>query len=371
MDLSFLTERLGDTGAGAALGGLIGLSFGYFAQRSKFCLRAATIEVGRGSFGPRLAIWLLVFSVAIVATHALIAFGYVGTTGIRALNQRSSLSGAIVGGLMLGAGMVLARGCPSRLLVLAGQGNLRSALSGLIFAVTAQAAIAGILSPVRTSVASLWMIDGGALDASHLMGLGPRLTLVAALIWAAAAVYFAMRSGISAWGWVGSIGVGLAIMGGWLVTYWISLQSFDPQPLKSVTFSGPSARVLMLLLSPPGQPIDFDIGLVPGVFFGAFLGAWSGGDLKLEGFQGGHAMRRYLVGAVLMGFGSMLAGGCAVGSVSNSAVFATTAWVALGAMWAGSILTDAIVDWPSERGRTLSDTVAAALGRTRKAAVER
>lgn len=354
MDLSWLTERLGDAGTGALTGLVIGLLFGFFAQRSKFCLRAATIEVGRGSFGPRLAIWLLVFAAAIVATHALIAFGYIGTSGIRVLNLRSSMSGAIVGGLLLGAGMVLARGCPSRLLVLAGQGNLRSLLSGLIFAVTAQAAIGGVLSPLRTGLASLWMIDGEALDASQLMGLGPKWTLTAAFLWLLAAVYFAVRSGIARWGWVGSIGVGLAIAGGWLVTYWLSLQSFDPQPLKSVTFSGPSARMLMLVLSPAGPPIDFDIGLIPGVFTGAFLGAWSGGELKLEGFQGGHAMRRYLVGACAMGFGGMLAGGCAVGSVSNSAVFATTAWVALGAMWAGAMLTDALVDWPSERGTTLS-----------------
>ena len=338
---------------------IIGLLFGFLAQKSKFCLRAATLEVGRGSFGPKLAIWLLVFSAAIVGTHALIAFEVIGTSGIRVLNLSSSLSGALIGGALLGAGMVLARGCPSRLLVLAGQGNLRSLLSGLIFAVTAQAAIGGSLSPLRTWLASLWMLDGPALDASHVMGLSAKATLVTALIWLSAAIYFAARSKLPMWGWIGSIGVGLTIMAGWLVTYWLSLQSFDPQPLKSVTFSGPSARVLMLLLTPPGQPLDFDIGLVPGVFLGAFLGAVTGRELKLEGFQGGHAMRRYIAGAVLMGFGGMLAGGCAVGSVSNSAVFATTAWVALFSMWLGAMLTDALVDWPAERRMTLRDAFAA------------
>lgn len=354
MDLSFLTEKLGDTLAGAVIGLVVGLSFGFFAQRSRFCLRAATIDVGRAAFGHRLAVWLFVVSVAIVSTHALIAFGVIGTTGIRILNQRGSLSGAAIGGAMLGAGMVLARGCPSRLLVLAGQGNLRSLLSGLVFAVTAQAAIGGILSPLRTGLAQLWMIDGAALDASNVMHLGPKGTTLAALVWAIAAVYFAVRSRIPFWGWVGGIGIGVSIVGGWLLTYWLSLQSFDPQPLKSVSFSGPSAHTLMLMVMPPGQhPIDFDIGLVSGVFLGAFLGAAWGGELKLEGFQGGHAMRRYLVGAGLMGFGAMLAGGCSVGSVSNAAVFATTAWVALGSMWFAAMLIDALIDWPSERGFTL------------------
>ncbi len=347
MDFTSLIERFGDAGTGTLLGLLIGLSFGFLAQKSKFCLRAATIEVGRGTFGPKLAIWLLVFSAAIVGTHALIAFGIIGTSGIRVLNMRGSVSGAIIGGLLLGAGMVLARGCPSRLLVLAGQGNLRSLFSGLLFAVTAQAAVGGILSPLRLWLASLWMIDGAQLDASSLMGLGAKTTLVAALIWLAAALYFAARSRLSLWSWIGGIGVGLTIMAGWLLTYWLSQQAFDPQPLKSVTFSGPSARVLMMTLTPPGQPLDFDIGLVPGVLLGSFLGALSGGELKLEGFEGGRSMRRYIAGAVLMGFGGMLAGGCAVGSVSNSAVFATTAWVALFAMWVGAMLTDASLDKPA------------------------
>ncbi len=50
-------------------------------------------------------------------------------------------------------------------------------------------------------------------------------------------------------------------------------------------------------------------------------------------------------GAVLMGFGGMLAGGCAVGAgVSGSSIFSLTAWVALSSMWAGAALTDYLVD---------------------------
>ena len=41
---------------------------------------------------------------------------------------------------MFGCGMVLSRGCASRMLVLSANGNLRALLSGLVFAVTAQAA---------------------------------------------------------------------------------------------------------------------------------------------------------------------------------------------------------------------------------------
>jgi len=55
--------------------------------------------------------------------------------------------------------------------------------------------------------------------------------------------------------------------------------------------------------------MEFDIGLVPGVVLGSFLAALSGRELKLEGFKDGHSKRRYIVGAICMGFG-----GCAVGA---------------------------------------------------------
>ena len=107
--------------------------------------------------------------------------------------------------------------------------------------------------------------------------------------------------------------------------------------------------VLMLVLSPPGQQLNFDLGMVPGVFLGSFIAAWFARELKLEGFQGGHAMRRYIIGAVLMGFGGMLAGGCAVGAgISGAAIFALTAWLALIGMWLGGGLTNWLVDRPHQ-----------------------
>ncbi len=106
----------------------------------------------------------------------------------------------------------------------------------------------------------------------------------------------------------------------------------------------------MLFLSPPGQVVDFDTGLVPGVLIGAFVAAFFSGEVKIEGFKGGHAMRRYLIGAVFMGFGGMLAGGCSVASVSGSAVFATTSWLTLFAIWIGAMATDRLVDSGIETG---------------------
>ena len=51
MDLALILEKYGDSPVLALGGLLIGLMFGFFAQRSKFCLRAAVIEFWQQKYG--------------------------------------------------------------------------------------------------------------------------------------------------------------------------------------------------------------------------------------------------------------------------------------------------------------------------------
>jgi uncharacterized membrane protein YedE/YeeE len=61
-------------------------------------------------------------------------------------------------------------------------------------------------------------------------------------------------------------------------------------------------------------------------------------------------MPRYIIGAIFMGFGSMLAGGCAVGAgMTGGAIFAVTAWLTLGGMWIGGGAADYLLDRPRNR----------------------
>lgn len=345
MNLDFMLEPLGDRSSIALIGLLTGTLFGFFAQRSRFCLRSATLEFWRRSGTEKLAVWLFAFSTAVLATQLFSLLGWFDASTSRQLSSRGSLSGALVGGLLFGIGMVLARGCSSRMLVLAANGNLRALLAGLIFAVTAQAALAGILAPARLWIASWWTVAPETRNLLGLLGLGHGGGLLFGLLWAAAALFFARRARLFAWGLWGGIGVGFMVALAWLLTYQVSQQAFEPIPVEALSFTGPSASTLMLFLSPPGQPLDFDLGLVPGVALGSFTAAWRGKELKLEGFKDGHSMRRYIFGAMSMGFGGMLAGGCAVGAgVSGAAIFALTAWLTLIGMWLGAGLTDWLVD---------------------------
>jgi len=357
MNLATLLEQYGESTV-LAMGGLcIGALFGFFAQRSKFCLRAAVIEFWHHKFGEKLSVWLLAFSTAVVVVQALILLHSLDVGTARQIASRGSLSGALIGGLLFGAGMIMTRGCASRLLVLSANGNLRALLSGLIFAVTAQAALSGALAPLRNTISAWWTVEGGpARDLLAITGLGHWGGLVFGLVWFAAALYFSVRSGWGLWKWVGGIGTGLMVAAGWWFTHLISSNSFQVVQIQGLTFSGPSAEWLMRVLSSPAPAIGFDFGLLPGVFAGAFIGAWVGKDFQLEGFKDGYSMRRYIAGAIFMGFGSMLAGGCAVGAgMTGGSIFALTAWLALIGMWAGAGLTDRLLDkqtdvnQPSER----------------------
>jgi uncharacterized membrane protein YedE/YeeE len=344
--LGVLVDRWGENATLAAGGLAVGMGFGFFAQRSRFCLRSAVIEFARNVTGGKLTVWLFAFATAILATQLLAAAGAFDAAEARQISARGSLSGAALGGALFGVGMILARGCSRRLLVLAAQGNLRSVISGLVFAVAAQASWTGIAAPLRQWISGWWTVEGGtARDLLARTGIGHGGAIAFGLLWLGAAIVWARRQRVSAWGWAGAVGVGLAVTAAWWFTYAVSRVAFESHPIQALSFTGPSAEVLTRVLFAGDKPVNFDLGLVPGVFLGSFLAAWSFGELKLEGFEGGASMRRYIVGAVLMGFGGMLAGGCAVGAgLSGAAIFTITSWVTLTAMWAGAALTDRLMD---------------------------
>ncbi len=347
MPMAQWLEAYGNPTVLATGGAMIGGLFGFFAQRSRFCLRAAVIEFWHRRFGDKLSVWLLAFASAVIAVQLMILAGWLDTNNARQISATGSLSGALIGGLTFGIGMVMTRGCASRLLVLSANGNLRALLSGLIFAVTAQSALSGVLSPVRLAISSWWTVPGGAArDLLAITGLGHSAGLAMGGVWLIAALYFSWRSpNRSFWMWVGGIGTGLMVAAAWGFSQWVARESFDPAQIQGLTFSGPSAEWLMRVVQWPWPPIGFEFGLMPGVFMDSLIGALIGKDWKLEGFTDGYSMRRYIGGAVLMGFGSMLAGGCAVGAgVTGGAIFALTAWISLVGMWAGAGLTDRWLD---------------------------
>lgn len=330
-----------------------GLLFGAAAQHSRFCLRAATIEFWSRRIGPRTSIWLIVFCTALFVTQILITAGFLDVSNARQLAATGSVSGAVIGGALFGSGMILARGCASRLLILSATGNLRALVTGLVLTLSAQASLRGVLSPFREQLTGLWTIDGGAArNLLNWLGIDRWAFVVIAIFGLGAALFRSRRQAIPLSETIAAILVGGAVAFGWWATFAISETSFEPISISSVTFTGPSADTLMALINERSVALSFSLGLIPGVFIGSFAMSIATGSFEIQRFHSEGGMERYLLGAAMMGFGSMLAGGCAVGAgVSGGAILAMTAWLALTFMWIGALFTQAILSGHQTRRR--------------------
>jgi hypothetical protein len=138
--------------------------------------------------------------------------------------------------------------------------------------------------------------------------------------------------------------VGGAVALAWILTYAISVASFEVVPVAGITFTGPATDTLMAFVTERYMPMTFGVGLVPGVFVGAGVGVLIFREWRLERFGADTPMERYIVGAIFMGFGAMLAGGCAVGSaMSGGAIMSLTAWVAALFIWIGGVTTSLVL----------------------------
>ena len=343
-----LLDRFGEPAVMCVVGLLVGLLFGAAALHSRFCLRAATVEVTDGRPGPRMTIWLVAFFAALLSVQVAILWGVLDTSSARQLAATGSVSGAIIGGVIFGIGMILARGCVSRLLVLSATGNLRAIITGLVVTIVAQASLRGALAPARDSLATLWTVPGGEMR-SILVALGLNIEVMAAVAAVALvlALILGLRQRVAISELLAAALVGLAVFAGWAATHAVAQASFEVIQVQSVTFTGPSTDTLMALVGAPDVIPSFGLGLVPGVFTGALIAAWIKGEARIQRFDADTPMERYLVGGVLMGFGSMLAGGCAVGAgMAGGSILALTAWIAVFCMWVGAMATH----WLMSRG---------------------
>ena len=198
---------------------------------------------------------------------------------------------------------------------------------------------------MRSAINDWWTIDSSSRDMIGMFHMGHGGAILFSMFWLALGVAVGIRAGVRVLTALWAAGVGMTVAAAWAFNYAMSTSSFEMAPVHSLSFTSPSADVLMYVLSPPGGGLSFDLALIPGVFLGSFFaGAW-GRDLKLEGFHDGAGMRRYIAGGALMGFGGVLAGGCAVGAgVSGASVFSVTAWIVLWSMWIGAVLTDRVLD---------------------------
>lgn len=314
---------------------VIGVLFGILGQITKFCFRRSLIGEDRVAAA---GVWLTALAFAVIGTQAAVAMGWITFADHRFMVSDVPVAAIAVGGLLFGAGMVLTRGCVSRLTILAGSGNLRAALVLVVFAIVAHATLKGLLAPLRVALGSLTVDMGAHVNLAALPG---GAWLWAGLI-AVASLAYAMRSGNRAGSLVMAASIGLLVPLAWVGTGFILYDEFDPIAMESLSFTSPAADSLFWTIASSAVPASFGVGLLGGVIVGAFIASISFGGFGWQSFDSPAQTGRYMGGAALMGVGGVLAGGCTLGAgLSGVPTLSVAAIVAIVMIAVGALATNA------------------------------
>lgn len=319
--------------ASLILGLALGAVFGIAAWISRFCLRRGVVGEGAEGRAAR-GVWVMALLVALLGTQGLVAAGWLDLSGFRMAASELPWLAVLLGGLLFGVGMVLARGCISRLTVLGGAGNLRALTVVTVVAIVAHATMKGVLAPLRVALGGVTFDLGQASTAAGLPG-GAGLWAAVIALGAAALVW---RSGARPRDLALAAVIGALIPLGWWGTGVALYDDFDPIALQSMAFTGPWTDALFYAVAGTSVAPGFGAGLIGGTLIGGFVAAAAAGGLQLESFTAPRETLRYVAGGALMGFGGVLAGGCTIGAgLSGVSTLSVAAALALAAIILGGL----------------------------------
>lgn len=294
----------------SAIGGLLlGIAFGALVERSNFCVAGALSDHLLTKDHRRLKSLFLATATAILCTQFLNNLGLIDIAQSLYRSRETSLL-PLLGGLIFGYGMGLSGGCPGRQLVRLGGGYLIAVLPLAATGLLAYATLRGPLSGAR-----LWLDHTLSLSyLSNGLPLGTSLTVFFAISITAIALvaaYFGQK--LRSHDWLGGIGIGLLVTLGWLVTTLGQKDAFDIVPLTSFTFVAPLDQSIRSLLHPSDFHLSFGLASTAGVVVGAALSRRLAKPITWTITPHASEWTRLTLGGALMGFGGVLALGCAIG----------------------------------------------------------
>ena len=363
---------------------VIALLMGAIVNKTNFCTMGAVSDlVNIGDTG-RFRAWLFAIAVALLGVTVLESSGLVNVSASFPPYRGSQLIWAenLLGGILFGIGMTLASGCGNKCLVRIGGGNLKSIL---VFAVIAAIAYF-MVNPFPGTDQTLFTVlfynwirplaidlgssqDLGTLVAGSVDAASARMIIGGALGALLVVITFSSRDFRGSFDNVlGGLAVGLAVLAAWYVTSNVqldidgeqyTLQSYaqqwdflaesdqgkpaDTRPLmpQSFTFINPMGQTAGYSASGFNSAyLTFGVMAVAGVILGSLLWALLSRSFRFEWFASFRDFLNHFVGAILMGFGGVLALGCTIGQgITGISTLALGSFVAFGGIVFGSALT--------------------------------
>jgi uncharacterized membrane protein YedE/YeeE len=363
---------------------IIALIMGAVANKTNFCTMGAVSDwVNMGDKG-RFRAWMLAIAVAVIGVVVLESLGLVNATSAFPPYRGGQLIWAenLIGGLTFGIGMTLASGCGNKTLIRIGGGNLKSVMVLLVISVIAYFMVNPFPGTDKTLFSVLfypWIrplaIDAGAAqDLGTLIGgteSALTVRLVIGLILVAALLFFVFKSADFRKSFdniLGGLIIGLAVLGAWYVSSNIHIDAdgetlsllgyYNQWDMLSDSNAGKPAAGAALspqsftFINPMGQTLGyaasgfsnslltFGVMALLGVIAGSFLWSLVNRSFRIEWFASVGDFVNHLIGAILMGFGGVLAMGCTIGQgITGISTLAVGSFITLISIVLGSALT--------------------------------
>jgi uncharacterized membrane protein YedE/YeeE len=335
---------------------VIALIMGAVVNKTNFCTMGAVSDmVNMGDYG-RFRAWLLAIAVAMLGVTGLEYLGMVEVNDTFPPYRSGQLvfGENILGGLLFGIGMTFASGCGNKTLIRIGAGNLKSVLVFIIIALIAWYMINPFPGSDQTLFSVLFYewIRPISTDLGSHQDIGAVLSpdnaaisrLIAGMFIGLLLLFLIFRSAdfrSSRDNILGGVVVGLVILGAWYTSSNIAVNADDSlysmsdyyeewdmladddtgKPERSTAVAAQS----FTFINPIGQSygytiagfdramISFGLVAVFGVILGSLLWALLSRSFRLEWFVDMKDFFMHAIGAVLMGFGGVLAMGCTIG----------------------------------------------------------
>ena len=339
---------------------VISVVLGAVVNKTNFCTMGAVSDmVNIGDYG-RFRAWVLAIAVATLGVSIFEYMGLVNVTETFPGYRGSQLIYIenILGGVLFGIGMTFASGCGNKTLIRIGGGNIKSILVFIIIALIAYY----MTSPFPDSDKTLYSVlfygwvdplavsldsnqDIGALISELISSENTQtLRFITGLVVASAMLFYVFKAADFRSGKdniIAGIIIGLVILSAWYTSSNISIIAEDShyslsdyyaewdmlaeddegKPAIGRTLSAQS----FTFINPIGQTygyikgafnsalLTFGLISVFGVILGSFLWSLISRSFRIEWFVDFKDFRNHFIGAILMGFGGVLALGCTIG----------------------------------------------------------
>jgi len=362
---------------------IISVFLGAVVNKTNFCTMGAVSDmVNMNDYG-RLRAWFLAIATALLGVTILEYMQMVDVTATFPPYRDTQLilGENIIGGFLFGIGMTLASGCGNKTLIRIGGGNIKSIIVFIAIAIIAYY----MTNPFPGSDKTLYSVLFYDWIRSLSISLSSNQDLAAMLssddtsmtrVLTGAIVGFIMLVLIfkssdfrtSKENIAGGLVVGLVVLSGWFLSNNVQIdvddnlysmssyyQEWDmiaesnegkpaqgrPLSSQSFTFINPIGQSLGYVQSGFDKTLlTFGLISVFGVILGSFLISLFSKSFRIEWFVDVKDFVTHLVGAVLMGFGGVLALGCTVGQgITGVSTLAVGSIAALIAIIFGSALT--------------------------------